>query len=178
MKTEVPVQTKKPFQKFNQHESEIQKLLQMKVTEEVSHVQGQFISPIFTHPKKEGEYRMILKLKDLNRHIKYYHFKLDTFETTLHLIKPNCFMASVDLRHAYYSVLIAEEERKFLRFMWKGKIFEYCLLPNGIACALHYFTKLLKPVFSRLRQMGHTNSGYIDDSILIAETVEQCDNNI
>ena len=51
-------------------------------------------------------------------------------------------------------------------------------MPNGIACAPRYFTKLLKPVFSRLRQMGHTNSGYTDDSILIAETVEQCDNNI
>lgn len=62
--------------------------------------------------------------------------------------------------------------------MWKGKIFGYCLLPNGIACPLCYFTKLLKPVFSKLRQMGHTNSGYIDDSILIAKTVEQCENNI
>ena len=181
--TEVPVQTNIPFQRFNQTEeliieSEIHKLLQMKVIEEVSPVPGQFISPIFALPKKDGEYRMILNLKDLNNYIKYYHFKLDTFEIILHLIKPNCFMASVDLRHAYYSVPIAEEERKFLRFRWKGKIFEYCSLPNGIACAPHYFTKLLKPVFSKLRQMGHTNSGYIDDSILIAETVEQCDNNI
>ena len=181
--TEVPVQTNIPFQRFNQTEeliieSEIQKLLQMKVIEEVSPVPGQFISPIFALPKKDGEYRMILNLKDLNNYIKYYHFKLDTFETTLHLIKPNCFMASVDLRHAYCSVPIAEEERKFLRFRWKGKIFEYCSLPNGIACAPRYFTKLLKPVFSTLRQMGHTNSGYTDDSILIAETVEQCDNNI
>ena len=75
---------------------------------------------------------MILNLKKLNKYINYYHFKLDTFETTLHLIKPNCFMASVDLRHAYYSVPMAQTVRKYLRFMWKGKIFEYCSLPNGL----------------------------------------------
>ena len=121
---------------------------------------------------------MILNLKELNKYIKYYHFKLDTFETTLHLIKPNCFMASADLRHAYYSVPMAREVRKFLRFMWKGKIFEYCSLPNGIACAPRYFTKLLKPVFAKLRQMGHTNSGYIDDSLLVSDTKEQCGVNV
>jgi hypothetical protein len=49
---------------------------------------------------------MILNLKDLNQNIEYYHFKMDTFETALKLIKPNCFMASIDVRHAYYSVLL------------------------------------------------------------------------
>ena len=181
--TEVPLQRNIQFQKFNQHEefvidAEIEKLLEMKVIEEVSFTPGQFISPIFTRPKKDGDYRMILNLKELNKYIKYYHFKLDTFETTLHLIKPDCFMASVDLRHAYYSVPMAQSVRKYLRFMWKGKIFEYCSLPNGIACAPRYFTKLLKPVFSKLRQMGHTNSGYIDDSLLVADTEEQCYENI
>ena len=86
------------FQKFNKREDliielEIDKLLKMKVIEAVSFTPGQFISPIFTRPKKDGEYCMILNLKELNKSIKYYHFKLDTFETTLHLIKPNCFMA-------------------------------------------------------------------------------------
>ena len=181
--TDVPVQTNVQFQKFNKKEEliielEIDKLLKMKVIEEVSFTPGQFISPIFTRPKKDGEYRMILNLKELNKYIKYYHFKLDTFETTLHLIKPNCFMASADLRHAYYSVLMAREVRKFLRFMWKGKIFEYCSLPNGIACAPRYFTKLLKPVFAKLRQMGHTSSGYIDDSLLVSDTKEQCGVNV
>ena len=115
------------FQKFNNREKliielEIDKLLKMIVIEEVSITPGQFISPIFTCPKKDREYCMIINLKELNKYIKYYHFKLDTFET-LHLIKPNCFMASADLSQTYYSVPMAREVRKSLRFMWKGKIF-------------------------------------------------------
>ena len=150
----------------------------MKVIEEVSFDENQFISPIFTRPKKDGEFRMILNLKELNKYIKYYHFKLDTFETMLKLIKPNSFMASVDLRHAYYSVPIALSQRKLLRFVWRSKIYEYSVLPNGICCAPRYFTKLMKPVFAKLRQMGHTNSGYIDDSLLIADTEYLCKKNV
>ena len=75
------------FLKFNKREEliielEIDKLLKMKVTEEISFTPGQFISPNFTCPKKDGKYRMILNLKELNKYIKYYHFKLNTFETT------------------------------------------------------------------------------------------------
>jgi hypothetical protein len=50
-------------------------LLKMGVIEEVEHSDVQYLSPIFTVPKKDGEYRMILNLKDLNLNIDYYHFK-------------------------------------------------------------------------------------------------------
>jgi hypothetical protein len=53
---------------------------------------------------------------------------MDTFKTALKLIKPNCFMASIDVRHAYYSVAIAHEDRKFLRFEWKKCNFSIYLL--------------------------------------------------
>ena len=88
----------------------------MGVIEEVGHSDVQYLSPIFTVPKKDGEYRMILNLKDLNLDIEYYHFKMETFETTLKLIKLNSYMASIDIRHAYYSVPIADEHKKFLCF--------------------------------------------------------------
>ena len=39
---------------------------------------GEFISPIFTVPKKDGNVRLILKLKHLNLFIKNSHFKMDT----------------------------------------------------------------------------------------------------
>ena len=61
--------------------------------------------------KKNGEYRMILNLKELNKSIPYYHFNMETFESALKLVKPNCYFASVDVRHAYYCVPIAENHK-------------------------------------------------------------------
>ena len=51
-------------------------------------------------------------------------------------------------------------------------------LPNGITSAPRIFTKLMKPVYSTLRQYGHKNVVCIDDSLLIADTPLECANNV
>ena len=137
-----------------------------------------FISNIFIHPKKDGTYRMILNLKPLNEFVDYHHFKMDTFRTALKLIRPGCFMASVDLNDAYYSIPIAEEDRKFLMFEWKGKYHQFKCLPNGLSSAPRIFTKILKPVYAHPRSNGHTCMGHIDDSLFIGQTFHLCQQNI
>ena len=159
-------------------DAEIQKLLDMKVISEVDHHPNEFISPVFIVPKKDGEYRMILNLKELNQYIEYHHFKMDTFESVLKLVKPGCFFASIDVRHAYYSVPMAAENQVKLRFQKSGKLYQFQSLPNGISCAPKQFTRLMKPVYASLRMLGHTNSGYIDDSLLLADTYSECEDNV
>lgn len=61
-------------------ENEIENMLNMEVIEEVEFSDDRYLSPISTIPKKDGEHWMILNLKDLNEHIVYHHFKMDTFE--------------------------------------------------------------------------------------------------
>ena len=76
-------------------------------------------------------------------------------------------MASVDLKDAYYSVPVAKEDRKYLKFEWQGCYYEYTCLPDGLACAPRLFTKIFKPVYSHIRSMGHICMGHIDDSFLV-----------
>ena len=56
-------------------EAEIKNLLDKKVIQEVTFVEGQLLGQ-----KKNGEYRMILNLKKLNESVEYHHFKMDTLE--------------------------------------------------------------------------------------------------
>ena len=121
---------------------------------------------------------MILNLKPLNKFVDYHHFKMDTFHTALKLIRPGCFMASVDLKDAYYSIPIAEEDRKLLMFQWKGKYYQFTCLPNGLSSAPRIVTKILKPVYACLRSVGHTCMGHIDDSLLIGQSFNSCHRNI
>ena len=107
----------------------------------------------------------------LNRQLLYYSFAVQ-------LMRKNCYMASIDLTDAYYTVPVAPEHRKYLRFMWGGKLFQYTCLPNGLSSAPRYFTKLLKPVYGTLRSQGHLNVGYIDDSYLQGSSVSDCSQNI
>ena len=158
--------------------AEITKLLDKGVIEPSNPLEGDFISTIFVRPKKDGSHRLILNLKPLNKFVTYYHFKMDTINTALKLMRPGCFMASVDLKEAYYSVQVVEDDRQFLKFEWEGNYFQFTCLPNGIASAPRLFTKLLKPVYASLRSLGHFCMGHIDDSFLMGYNYASCEENI
>ena len=158
--------------------TEINHLQKLGVSEPACHSSGEFISTIFVRQKKSGKYRMILNLKGLNRHIEYHHFKMDTLWSAVRLMTPQCHMASLDLKDAYYSVPIADEHRKYLSFYWKGQLFQYTCLPNGLSSAPRYFTKIVTPVYSTLRKRGHLNVGYIDDSYLQGSNESECALNV
>ena len=95
-------------------DSEINGLIKKQVIRECNHVHGEFLSPIFSVPKKDGKVRLILNLKNLNQHIPYEHFKMDSIFSALELITQECWMASLDLKDAYYSVKIQGDKIEFL----------------------------------------------------------------
>ena len=168
---------------FNTTEQQIidqllENFLNRHIVESTSHEIGEVISNIFIRPKPDGTYRLILNLSNLNEHIEYVHFKMETLKNALQLVKQGCYFAKIDLKDAYYSVPIEKESRKFLRFTWKGNLYQFTCLPNGLACGPRQYTKLMKPVFSALRKEGHINVSYIDDTFLQSETFESCQNNI
>ena len=186
--TETPYQNFIPRElKFSQIECEvvnneittfIEKGIIRKVIFDKSLTNDQFISTIFLRPKKNGTYRVILNLKELNQFVENYHFKMETLKSALTLIKPGSWFCSVDIKEAYYSVKIDQDSRKFLRFKWDEQTYEFTCLPMGLASSPRIFTKLLKPIFSHLRKHGYMNVVYIDDILLVGESQEECYNNM
>ena len=180
----IPVQIREPSPyRLSENEKlaadvEIEKLLKKGVLESVQDTPGQVISNIFLRPKKDGSYRMILDLTWVNKHIEYQHFKMCSLETAKDMMRTNCWMASIDLKDAYYSVPIALTDRKFLRFRWRNHLYQYSVMPNGLACAPRYFTKLLNPVFAYLRKQGCECFQYIDDSFITADEVVTCSQSV
>ena len=41
------------------------------------HCEGEYISNRFIRQKKDGSYRLILNLKNLNQFVQYHHFKME-----------------------------------------------------------------------------------------------------
>ena len=79
-------------------------------------------------------------------------------------------MASIDLQDAYYSVPIHDKSRKYLKFMWQEQLFQFTALPNGLSSAPRLFTKIMKPVFAKLRQQGVEVVRFIDDTLVVGNT--------
>ena len=94
---------------------ELQRFLDKSITVPSEHETCEFISTIFVRQKADGSFRLIFNLRRLNEHIVYHHFKMESLKSVIQLMEKDCFMASVDLRDAYYSVPCSSMPRNTLR---------------------------------------------------------------
>ena len=103
---------------------------------------------------------------------------METFNKALTLIMPNCYMVSIDIYLVYFSVPIASQDQKVLKFKWGDDLYQFTCYPNGLSQALRNFTKLTKPIYGTLHSWGHISTGFLDDSLLVGKLIESCTQNI
>jgi len=156
---------------------EIKKLLSKGVICPCNHQKIEYISTVFTRDKKDGSKRMILNLKFLNEHINYNHFKIESIKNVLNLIRPGAYMASIDLKDAFFSVPIFPQHQRFLKFYF-DRLYQFRCMPQGYGPAMRIFTKITKVPFSYLRGIGYSSVVYVDDSYLQGHNYIECYNNI
>lgn len=143
-----------------------------------SHIPDEFISSVFLIPKPNGEKRFILNLKSLNKFVQTTHFKMEDYRTASKLVTQDCFMATIDLKDAYFLIPIIESHKKYLRFIFNDVLYEFNCLPFGLSTAPYVFTKMLKPVYEFLRSNGYLSCCYLDDTLCIGRTYNECKRNI
>ena len=144
----------------------------------VKYSPGQIVSGIFLLPKKDGSFRLILNHKSFNEFVTHHHFKIDSLQTIIRLVTPNCFMASIDMKYAYYSIPVKSEDRKYLLFKREDQFYEFTCLPNGLSCAPRQFTNILKPPLATLHKQGHIPIAHPDDLYLHGRTYDDCVKNV
>ena len=94
-----------------------------------------FISNMFAIPKKSGDWWPIIYLKCLNSFISYQHFKIEGFGCIKYLLQHGDCMVNIDLQDAYFLVPLSPDHYTFLRFFWKGNLYE-CLFFMSISASL------------------------------------------
>ena len=112
-------------------DNEIEELLSKGAIKVSEHEHGEVISPIFIRYKKDGSPRPIIILKNLNQHVSYAHFKMETLKHALGLISEGCWLASLDIKDAYFHVKIDQKFWKYLKFYWKGTLYCFTCLCFG-----------------------------------------------
>ena len=148
------IKTKPSTSELSLRPGEVNKLLKKGVIKNSKPEELEYISPVFLRKKQDGSHRLILNLKFLNKHLEYNHFKMDTFKLITHLIRPNCFMSTIDLKDAYYSVKNFSDHTKNLKFCLEKDLYEFVVLPNGLSSGPRKFTKLTKPHWLPLDKTG------------------------
>ena len=78
-------------------------------------------------------------------------------------------MCKLDLKDAYFSVPLNPASRKFVWFLWSGKLYEFLCLCFGLGPAPRIFTKLHKVAV--LHRLNILIIIYLDDMLLIGHTI-------
>ena len=159
-------------------EKQLSEMLKHDIIEPVSVTcPDEYISTIFLVKKKDKSNRLILNLKMFNDHVQKRHFKMNSLNSAIELMTKNCYMASVDFKSAYYSVPVCKTYRKYLRFVFNGVKYQFTCLPMGLTSGPREFTKIVKVLFTVLREKGYSNTFYIDDSLIFGSTWQECAQN-
>ena len=162
-----------PPEQAAQVREELQLLLEKGAVIPTSCSQEGFYLNLFLVPKKNGQMRPVINLKQLNQWVSAEHFKMEGISTLRDLLRPGDWFVKVDLKDAYFTVPIDPGHQQYLRFMLDKESYQFTCLPFGLSCAPRTFIRVMKPVMILLRSWGVRIIIYIDDMLILAETSEQ-----
>ena len=113
--------------------------------------------------------RLVLDLRHVNQYTYVSKFKYEGLSVLADMFVKDSYFFTFDLESGYHHIDIFEPHQKFLGFSWNFgncvRYFTFSVLPFGLNTASHCFTKMLRPLVTRWRSMGHCSIMYIDDGI-------------
>ena len=142
----IPMSQTSDKEKFRLLSEEVQSLLLTRVIEEIPLTQltPGFYSRLFLVPKKTGGMRPVIDLSILNSYLSVPHFKMETNRSIRACILPGMLTTKLDLSDDYFHIPISLASRKFLRFVWNNKVYQFLAVPFGLAVAPQVFTRVFQ----------------------------------
>ena len=106
---------------------------------------------------KDGSLRMIRNLKQLNKHHKYKHFKIESLQSVWNITRPNC----PDGLYRFERYILYRPNRSITFKVSQDHRYACREMPNRYCEATRVLTKLPNPPFSILR--SYFSFVYVDD---------------
>ena len=131
-----------------------------------------FYSHLFVVWKTSGSWRPVIALSHLIRFVDVSHFQMETIQSVLLSVRQGDWMASIDLKEAYLQVPVHPASRHFLRFMFRGTVYQFKALCFGLSTAPQVFTRVMAPVSAILHSLGIRMRRYLDDWLVQSSSRE------
>ena len=98
--------------------------------------------PLRVVPKKNKKLGLVVDCRYVNNHIKCDSFTQEGINSVADQIEENDQLITIDLENGFHHVQIKKEHHKCLCIYWKGRFYNWTVLPFGVKCAPYYFNKM------------------------------------
>ena len=129
-----------------------------------------FYSRLFLVEKVTCGWRPVIDLSHLNDFVQLTPFKMETVASVLLSVRERDFLASLDLKDAYFLIPIHGSSRKLLRFMSEGTVYQFKALCFGLSTAPQVFTRVFAAVSAWAHSRGIRLLRYLDDWLVLASS--------
>ena len=92
-----------------------------------------YINPIVIVIKKGGSVRLCLDARELNRRLEEDRECPPGIEEIFKKCRNVLFISNLDLTASFWQVRLAEKYRKYTAFIINGRVYEFCVVPFGLA---------------------------------------------
>ncbi len=126
-----------------------------------------WLSPIVLVSKPDGSKRMYLDYRGVNKNLARDIYPLPRLEELVEMASGNKFYATLDLKDAYFQVVLDEKSRNITTFSDGVSLYRFKRLPFGLSCSPAIFSRQMAQLLSPLIRQGWTKN-YLDDVIIFA----------
>ena len=151
-------------------EMEINKLIEKRAVEFAPPGTPGYYSHMFLVSKGENKWRPIIDLSVLNTMLWIPSFHMETPESIRTAIQLNDWTVSIDLSDAFLHIPVNVQDRKYLRFAYKGESLQFRALPFGLATSPWLFTQIMIEVKIMALQKGIIIHQYLDDWLIRSQS--------
>lgn len=133
--------------------------------------ESEYASPIVLIKKKNGELRMCVDYRTLNKMILRDNHPLPVIEDQLVILANKKYFSKLDLRNGFFHINMANESIKYTAFVTPLGHFEFLKMPFGLKVGPSKFQRFVADVFEELIEAGDI-AIYLDDILVVSETME------
>lgn len=126
-----------------------------------------FASPILLINKKNGEVRLCVDYRALNKITKPQKYPLPLIDDQIDQLKGKWFYTSLDLKSGFYQIPMSRESVEKTAFITPDGQYEFLRMPFGLMNAPAVYQREMDRIF---RDLAHV---YIDDILIATDDVEK-----
>lgn len=134
--------------------------------------ESEYASPIVLTKKRNGELRMCIDFRMLNKITARDNFPLPLIEDQLDLLEGKKYFTTLDLKDGFFHIRMHEDSVKFTSFVSPLGQYECLRMPFGLKGAQLKFQRYVTGIFSEMIASGDV-AVYLDDFLIATKTIER-----